>query len=79
MVEIGRFGVAASLLGVGLGLVLSAGALRLMRSVLYGVGIYDAPTVVAVVLTLVLVTVLATILPVLKIAKIDPAQTLREE
>jgi predicted permease len=79
MVEIGRSGIAASLLGVGLGLVLSAGALRLMRSVLYGVGIYDAPTVVAVVLTLVLVTVLATILPVLKIAKIDPAQTLREE
>ena len=50
-----------------------------MRSVLYGVGVYDAPTLAAVVLTLVLVTVLATALPTLKIAKIDPATTLREE
>jgi ABC-type lipoprotein release transport system permease subunit len=50
-----------------------------MRGVLYGIGVYDAPTVVAVVLTLVLVTLLATILPTLKIAKIDPANTLREE
>jgi ABC-type lipoprotein release transport system permease subunit len=50
-----------------------------MRGVLYGIGVYDSPTVVAVVLTLVLVTLLATILPTLKIAKIDPANTLREE
>jgi ABC-type lipoprotein release transport system permease subunit len=50
-----------------------------MRSVLYGVGVYDVPTLVAVVLTLVLVTLLATILPTLRITRIDPAQTLREE
>jgi ABC-type antimicrobial peptide transport system permease subunit len=79
MLQIGRSGVGASLLGVVLGLLLSAGALRVMRGVLYGIGVYDAPTVVAVVLTLVLVTLLATILPTLKIAKIDPANTLREE
>jgi macrolide transport system ATP-binding/permease protein len=79
MLQIGRSGMAASLLGVVLGLVLSAGALRVMRGMLYGVGVYDAPTVVAVVLTLVGVTLLAAILPTLKIAKIDPADTLREE
>jgi macrolide transport system ATP-binding/permease protein len=79
MLQIGRPGVGASLLGVVLGLVLSAGALRVMRGVLYGVGVYDVPTVATVVLTLVLVTLLATILPTLKIAKIDPANTLREE
>jgi ABC-type lipoprotein release transport system permease subunit len=50
-----------------------------MRSVLYGVGVYDAPTLATVVLTLVLVTFLATTLPTLRIAKIDPANTLREE
>ncbi len=50
-----------------------------MRSVLYGVGVYDAPTLATVVLTLVLVTLLATTLPTLRIAKIDPANTLREE
>jgi predicted permease len=79
MVQIGRSGAGASVLGLFLGLVLWGGALRVMRSVLYGVGIYDAPTLAYVVLTLVLVTLLATTLPTLKIAKIDPANTLREE
>jgi predicted permease len=79
MMEIGFSGAGASLVGVVLGLALSAGALRVMRSVLYGVGVYDTPTLAAVVLTLTAVTVLATALPTLKIAKIDPATTLREE
>jgi macrolide transport system ATP-binding/permease protein len=79
MLQIGRSGAGASLLGIVLGLVISAGALRVMRGVLYGIDVYDAPTVVAVVLTLVVVTLLATILPTLKIARIDPASTLREE
>jgi hypothetical protein len=79
MVQIGRSGAGAALLGVVLGLGLSAGALRVMRSVLYGVGVYDAATLGTVVLTLVLVTLLATTLPTLKVAKIDPANTLREE
>lgn len=79
MLQIGRSGTGASLMGVVLGLALSAGALPFMRSVLYGVGVYDAPTLAGVVLTLILVTLLATILPTLKIAKIDPANTLREE
>jgi len=50
-----------------------------MHSVLYGIGVYDVPALATVVLTLGLVTLLATILPTLKIAKIDPAKTLREE
>jgi len=50
-----------------------------MRSLLYGVGVYDAPTLVTVALTLILVTLLTTTLPTVKIAKIDPANTLREE
>ncbi len=79
MVQIGRSGAGASVLGLFLGLVLCAGALRVMRSVLYGVGVYDAPTLASVVLTLLLVTILATTLPTLRIAKIDPANTLREE
>jgi predicted permease len=79
MVQIGRSGAAASVLGLFLGLALCAGALRVMRSVLYGVSVYDAPALTTVVLTLVLVTLLATSLPTLRIAKIDPANTLREE
>jgi macrolide transport system ATP-binding/permease protein len=79
MVQIGRSGASASVVGLFLGLVLCAGALRVMRSVLYGVGVYDARTLATVVLTLALVTLLATTLPTLRIAKIDPANTLREE
>ena len=79
MVQIGRSGAGASVLGLFLGLALCAGALRVMRSVLYGVGVYDVPTLTTVVLTLVLVTLLAITLPTLRIAKINPANTLREE
>ena len=79
MMQIGRAGAGAALVGVLAGLALSAGALRVMRSVLYGVGVYDAGTLTIVVVTLVLVTALATALPILRIAKIDPATTLREE
>ena len=79
MVQVGRSGAGASFLGVVLGLALSAGALRVMRSVLYGVGVYDLTTILVVVLTLAGVTLLATALPTLRIARIDPARTLREE
>jgi predicted permease len=79
MVHTGGPGVRASLLGLALGLILCAGALRAMRSVLYGVGVYDAPTIGAVVLLLVSVTIIATIVPTLRIAGIDPATTLRDE
>lgn len=79
MVQIGQFGVGAALSGVAIGLILCAGSLRVMRRWLYGVGVYDGSTLAAVMLTLVLVTLLATILPTLRIARIDPANTLREE
>ena len=79
MVHIGGPGVRASVLGLVLGLILCAGALRAMRSVLYGVGVYDVPTVFTVVILLVSVTLIATAVPTLRIAGIDPAKTLREE
>jgi putative ABC transport system permease protein len=50
-----------------------------MRSVLYGVGVYDASSLALVVGTLAAVILLATTLPTLKIARIDPANTLRDE
>ena len=79
MTTIGAGGVGASAIGLVLGLVLCAFTLRAMHSVLYGVGVYDATTITAVVLTLGAVTVLATTIPVLKITRVDPAKTLREE
>jgi ABC-type antimicrobial peptide transport system permease subunit len=79
MLHIGQPGITASLIGLTIGLALSAVVLRAMRSVLYGVQVYDAPTIAAVVATLALVTLLAVTLPTLRIAKIDPAKTLRED
>jgi hypothetical protein len=79
MINVGRSGVGASALGLILGLIICAGALRALRSVLYGVGVYDAPTILVVALTVSVVTLLATIAPTLRIARIDPANVLREE
>lgn len=79
MIHIGASGVGASALGLILGLILCTGALRVMRGVVYGVGVYDLPTILVVMLTLSAVALLATTMPALKIAKIDPAKTLREE
>ncbi|MGD0891556.1 MAG: ABC transporter permease [Terracidiphilus sp.] len=79
MVHVGTPGVRASVIGLVVGLILCAGALRTMRSVLYGIGVYDAPTIVGVVLTLVAITFLATTVPTLRIARIEPAKTLRDE
>jgi macrolide transport system ATP-binding/permease protein len=79
MLQVGQPGITASLIGLVTGLVLSAAVLRAMSSVLYGVQVYDAPTIAAVIATLAAVTLLAVTLPTLRIAKIDPAKTLREE
>jgi macrolide transport system ATP-binding/permease protein len=79
MIHVGRSGVGAAALGLVAGLILSAGGLRAIRSVLYGVDVYDLPTILVVVLTLSVVTLLATTAPALRVRRIDPARTLREE
>jgi predicted permease len=79
MVHIGAPVLGAPLAGLLTGLLLCAGTLKAMRSVLYGVAVYDGPTLFAVVLTLAAVTVIATAAPILRIARIDPATTLRDE
>ncbi len=79
MVHVGVPGTRAAAVGLVLGLGLCAGVLRVMRSVLYGVAVYDAPTMVSVVVLLASVALVASSLPTLRIARIDPAQTLREE
>jgi predicted permease len=79
MVHVGLPGVRASALGLLVGLVLCVGTLRLMRSVLYGIGVYDAPTIVSAVAVLALVSLVAVTAPTLRIAQVDPAETLRQE
>src|SRR5579872_327590 len=79
IINIGAPGVRAAALGLCIGLLVSAAALRAMHSVLYGIGVYDVPTLVTVVLVLVCVIIAATAIPAMRIARIDPAQTLREQ
>jgi len=79
MFHIGVPGAGASGVGLILGLILCAGALPVMHSVLYGIGVYDLTTILAVVLILAAVTVVASVVPILRISGIDPATTLRDE
>jgi predicted permease len=79
MVHIGVPGLRASALGLIVGLILCAGVLPVMRTVLYGISVYDIPTIVSVVVALASVTLIAAAMPTLRIARIDPAETLREE
>ena len=77
--HLAAIGIRPVVAGLLLGLAACAGALRVMRSVLYGVGVYDAPSMVAVICVLTIIAVLAATMPALRIASIDPAKTLREE
>jgi macrolide transport system ATP-binding/permease protein len=79
IIHIGKFGAAASAVGLVLGLLLCMGSLRAMRSVIYGVAIYDTVTIAATTLILVVVSLIAATAPALRIARIDPAKTLREQ
>jgi ABC-type antimicrobial peptide transport system permease subunit len=79
MIDVGRSGIAAAAIGLALGLLLGAGVLRALRSALFGVGVYDPATIVGVVATLSIVTLAAALVPTLRVARIEPAQTLREE
>jgi predicted permease len=79
MLQIGLPGLRASAAGLIIGLILCAGVLRLMASVLYGVGVYDIPSIVSAVVVLASVILIAGTVPTLRIARIDPAETLREE
>lgn len=79
MTHVASSGIRASIAGLIFGLLLSLGTLRIMRSVLYGVSVYDSTTIALVSLTLLAIALGASAAPALRIARIDPARTLREE
>jgi ABC-type lipoprotein release transport system permease subunit len=47
--------------------------------VLYGVGVYDSAAIASAIVALTSVALVAASIPALRIARIDPAYTLREE
>ena len=65
--------------GIGVGLLLSIGVARLLRSVLFGVSPLDALTLAATIVTLILFALAAAALPARRAAAIDPIETLRSE
>jgi ABC-type antimicrobial peptide transport system permease subunit len=79
MTRVCAAGVRATAAGLAVGLALCAAVLPVMRGVLYGVPVYDAKTGIAVMAALMAVSLLAVTVPALRIARIDPARTLREE
>ncbi len=79
MVEIGRSGVYATVLGLVVGMRASMVALRALKSFVYGIGAYDPLTLVGTCLVLGVVAMTATFLQTRRIARIDPAKILREE
>lgn len=79
MRHVASSGVLAACGGVAAGLAGSFFVLRLMKSAIYGVSVYDPVTLVSVPLLLVGIAAAASMLPALRIARIDPAETLRAE
>jgi predicted permease len=79
MLEVSRSGIAATGGGLVCGLLLSSAAVKVLRSQLSGVALYDPLTLCAVSTLLALVAVLAAVLPTFRIARIDPAETLRAQ
>ena len=79
MMEVGKSGVVASGAGMVVGLVLTLFAVRVLASQLYGVRVYDPVTLTSVPVVLAMIAVAASFVPALRIARIDPAETLRAE
>lgn len=79
MLTIGSAGVGATAAGLVAGSALALLGVRVLRSVLFGVGPYDVVSFAGSVLVLALVGLVAAFVPTLRIAKIDPAQILRSE
>jgi len=74
-----RQGLGVTLIGIAIGLVLSAGIARVMAKLLYGVSPTDPPTYAAVALLWLLVATAACYLPARRAANVDPTESLRHE
>jgi predicted permease len=74
-----RPGIISAALGTLAGLAVSLWAVRALQSIVWGVRPVDPTTFVAVAVIVVTVAILASIIPALRIARVNPADTLRQE
>jgi predicted permease len=79
MLQVAGTGITATVAGLAGGLLLSSIAVKVLRSQLFGVAVYDPLTLCVVSALLVLVALFAALLPTIRIANIDPAETLRAQ
>jgi putative ABC transport system permease protein len=63
-------------LGVLIGLVLTLGTGRVLKTLLFGVSTYDAPTLVVATMTLVLVSCTAIAIPAIRASRVPPTEAL---
>ncbi|HEX5473079.1 MAG TPA: ABC transporter permease [Vicinamibacterales bacterium] len=72
-------GLVLALIGVALGSAAALAVARLLRSFVWGVTPTDAGTFGAVVAILIAIAAVASLVPALRVLRLDPAQTLRAE
>ncbi len=72
-------GVGLALAGVAAGSVLAGFVTRVLRNLVWGVPLSDPVTFAAVVLGLVLIAAAASFLPALRVTRLNPADTLRQD
>lgn len=72
-------GITLSLAGIACGIVLALFATRFLKTLLWGVAPTDPATFVSVAILLMGVAAVASIVPALRLLRLDPAQTLRSE
>ena len=79
MFDIGSSGIAAAFAGVICGIALSFLAVRVLASEIYGITVYDPITMISAPLLLASIAILASLLPTVRITRMQPSDTLRAE
>jgi len=74
-----REGSRTTLIGIGIGLLLALGAVRILRGLLYGINSVEPLVLAAAPLILFAASLLASFLPALRATRIDPTVALRAE
>jgi hypothetical protein len=72
-------GITLAAAGVAIGLIASMGVVNTLRSFVWGVSATDPLTFIAVAALFLTVAAIASVLPALRILRLDPATTLRQE
>ena len=79
VIDAARPGIVMALAGLAIGCALAWGATGLIRNLLWGVRENDPVTFVAVIGVLLAVAIAASVLPALRVRKLDPVSLLRSE